>query len=476
MSETTATPSTQPPTTATRPWRYAIGMFGTSIPINMIKGSMILFYVDILGLDVRVYGAVMVVYAIIDAVDNPVLGYLSDRTRTRWGRRRPWLVIGAPLLAASTIGFFSAPTSLDGIGLVIWFAVFAILCEAFDSMLNANYGALLPELFPREKKRAVANSLRQGFQLGALVISLALTPLLTTSVFGTEETTEGFTTTAIIYGIIATIAIVFMALSAKENPRYATDRKPRFFATVVTIIRNPRFWQVGLASACYLSAMALVLAGLQLYVRYSLGLPVANALYLQAIVILFSVGGLVFWTRVVRRKGAPWTWRLSFVVLAVSFIPLFFANDLITAILAGVLVGLGYSGMLATNDLIVARVLDEDAEKHGEHREGLFLSAFGFFGRLNAIITGLALASLGIFFGYNSGDDPGTQPDLAYRFYLCVYPFILTVVGALIARFISVPENTAAAADEEPPSELDSDTQSDVRPDARPRDQETPAP
>src|SRR5690554_6296426 len=111
---------------STPPWRYAIGMFGTSIPINMIKGSMILFYVDILGLDVRMYAAVMIVYAVIDAIDNPVLGWLSDRTRTRWGRRRPWLLIGAPLLAASMIAFFSAPSTLEGVGLVVWFAVFAI--------------------------------------------------------------------------------------------------------------------------------------------------------------------------------------------------------------------------------------------------------------------------------------------------------------------------------------------------------------
>src|SRR5690606_1800596 len=58
---------------ATRPARYAVGMFGTSIPINLVKGSMILFYVDLLGLDVRLYGIVMFAYAIIDAVDNPVL-------------------------------------------------------------------------------------------------------------------------------------------------------------------------------------------------------------------------------------------------------------------------------------------------------------------------------------------------------------------------------------------------------------------
>lgn len=437
----------------TPPWRYAIGMFGTSIPINMIKGSMILFYVDILGLDVRAYGAVMVVYAIIDAIDNPVLGYLSDRTRTRWGRRRPWLLVGAPMLAASMIAFFSAPTSLDGMGLVLWFAVFAILCEAFDSMLNANYGALLPELFPKERSRAVANGMRQGFQLVALVISLAVTPLLTTRVFGTEETTTGFTITATIYAAIAVVVIVFMALGIKENPRYATDHRPRFLTGIKQILKNPLFWQVGLVGACYGIAMALVLSGIQLYVRYSLGLPVANALYLQAIVIIISAGGLFVWARVVARKGALWTWRLAFTILAASFAVLFFASDLVSALAAGVLVGIGWSGMLATNDLIVARVLDSDADTHGEHREGLFLSAFGFFGRLNGIVTGLALTSLGVFFGYNSGDDPGSDPGMAFRLYLCVYPFVLTAIGAVASRFVQVPEPPADVAEQPLPQE-----------------------
>ncbi|QDZ15906.1 MFS transporter [Humibacter ginsenosidimutans] len=443
-------PDIAAPARATPPWRYAIGMFGTSIPINMVKGSMILYYVDILGLDVRAYGIVMAIYAVIDAVDNPVLGYLSDRTRTRFGRRRPWLVVGAPLLAASMIAFFSAPTSLKGLGLVMWFAVFAIACEAFDSMINANYGALLPELFQHERRRAVANGLRQGFQLAALVLSLAVTPLLTTKVFGTEETTGGFRTTAIIYGIIAVVVIVYMALGARESPRYSTNIRPPLWSSIWSIVSNRLFWTVGLVGACYGIAMAIVLAGIQLYVKYSLGLPVSEALYLQAVVILIAVGGLAVWTRIVARKGALWAWRLAFAVLAISFVALFFATDLVTALLAGVLVGAGWSGMLATNDLITARVLDADAAAHGQHREGLFLSAFGFFGRLNSIVTGLALTSLGVFFGYNSGDDPGANPGFAFRVYLCVYPFLFAAVGAIAARFVRVPQPTADQPGESP--------------------------
>ncbi len=171
--------------------------------------------------------------------------------------------------------------------------------------------------------------------------------------------------TAVLYAVVATVAIVVMALGAQENPAYARAPRSRFLPTVLTILRSPLFWQVGVASACYLSAMALVLSGIQLYVRYSLGLPVAYALYLQGAVILVAAGALAGWTRVVAQRGAAWTWRLAFAVLAVGFVPLLLADGLATALPAGLLLAVGWSGMLATNDLVVARVLDHDAAAHG---------------------------------------------------------------------------------------------------------------
>jgi glycoside/pentoside/hexuronide:cation symporter, GPH family len=431
----------------TPPWRYAVGMFGTSIPINLIRGSILLFFVEILGMDVRAYGTVMVVYAIVDAIDNPVLGHLSDRTRSRSGRRRPWLLVGAPLLAASLVALFWVPEGVEGAALVAWFAVFAILCEAFDSLLNANYGALLPELFPDERAgRARANALRQGFQLVALILSLAITPLLTTSLLGTQDSVDGFRATSLLYAVISLVALLLMALGIRENPRYATAARPAFWRGAKAVVTNRWFWAVGLVSACYGISMALVLAGVQLYVLHTLRLPVGSTFVLMAVVIVVAAGGLVLWTRVVARRGALTTWRLAFAVLALSFAGLFLARDLGTAAAAGVVLGIGWSGMLATNDLVVARVLDGDADRHGEHREGLFLSAFGFFGRLNGAVTGLALISLGLWFGYDSGDDPGEDPGTAFRVYVSVYPFVLATIGAVASRFVRVPEVTPAAA------------------------------
>ena len=421
-------------------WRYSIGMFGLSIPINTIRVSTLLFYVDILGLDVRAFGTVMAVYAVIDAVDNPILGHLSDRTRSRWGRRRPWLVVGAVVLTAGLVGFFSAPSTLDGAALVAWFAFFAILSEAADSMYAANYNALLPELFPDEHRRAGANSLRQAFQLLAFAIALAATPVLTTSVFGSADSPEGFRTTAMVYAVLACSVLLLMALGVREDPSRATEEHAGLVTGARVILRNPHFWLVGVATACYLVPLAFVLAGVQLYVKYSLGLPVSQSLWLIGSAILIAAVALPGWTVLVRRRGAPLAWRLAFVILTAGFVPFYLATTLGSAIAGLGVVALGWSGLLATNDLIQARVLDDDVRRHGEHREGLFLSAFGFFSRLSGMTAGIGLGSLGLFFGYYSGEDPGPNPGQAFRVAVSVYPFVVALVGVVLSLLIRVPD------------------------------------
>src|SRR5512139_1429825 len=95
-------------------FNYAIGMFGTSIPINMLKTYAAIFYVDSLGMTTPQFSLMLLIYTFIDAIDNPVYGFLSDRTRSRWGRRRPWLVIGTPLLILCFIAFYSPPAFAAG--------------------------------------------------------------------------------------------------------------------------------------------------------------------------------------------------------------------------------------------------------------------------------------------------------------------------------------------------------------------------
>src|SRR5512135_2028629 len=195
-------------TSRLKSFNYAIGMFGTSIPINMLKSFAFIFYVDTLGMTTPQFSLMLLIYTFIDAIDNPVYGFLSDRTRTRWGRRRPWLVIGTPLLVLGFIAFYSPPAFLAGNSLVVYCMLFYMFTGTLDSVINANYGALFPELFRGDTSRANVNALRQAFQLVAMIISIALTPVVTGAI--------GYQLTAILYGLLGGAVILYMSLSSNE--------------------------------------------------------------------------------------------------------------------------------------------------------------------------------------------------------------------------------------------------------------------
>jgi GPH family glycoside/pentoside/hexuronide:cation symporter len=130
-------------------------------------------------------------------------------------------------------------------------------------------------------------------------------------------------------------------------------------------------------------------------------------------------------------------WRAALVVLAVAFIPLYFANSLVTAIICAALVGFGFAGVITTMDLIGAKIMDEDTQKHGLRREGIISNALGFMNRLSGLFTSTAFYLVFIIFGFESGLNPGPQPDLAARFLLTIFPPVLMVISFTFSFFIN---------------------------------------
>src|SRR5512137_2021790 len=227
-------------------FNYAIGMFGTSIPINMLKTFAFTFYVLGLGVTTKQWAAMLFIYTFIDAIDNPIYGFLSDRTRSRWGRRRPWLTIGTPLLILFFIAFYNLPAFLSGNSIFAYGMLFYILTGTLDSVINANYGALFPELFRDDESRAKTNALRQAFQLVAMIISIALTPMVTEAL--------GYGLTSIIYGILGGVVILYMTFTCREKDPQPEEAKPELLKALVDLLTNRKFWVAGFTNAFYSAA------------------------------------------------------------------------------------------------------------------------------------------------------------------------------------------------------------------------------
>lgn len=410
-------------------FNYAVGMFGTSIPINMLKTYAAIYYVDSLGMTTTQFALMLFIYTFIDAADNPIYGFLSDRTRTRWGRRRPWLVIGTPLLVLAFIIFYNPPAFLAGNSLVAYCMLFYILTGTLDSVINANYGALFPELFRTDASRASTNAMRQAFQLVAMIISIALTPIVTDAL--------GFGLTAIIYGILGGAVILYMALTTREVAITEEEIKPKFFESVRDLFLNKKFWIAGLANAFYSAAMSLVLSSMPFFTKYTLKIPNSQSTILFASVLIVAIVGVSVWAWLVRKYSLIPVWRAALAFLAVAFVPLYFANSLSTAIIGSVLVGFGFSGVITTMDLIGAKVMDEDTQKHKQRREGIISNALGFMNRLNGLFTSAAFSLVFILYGFESGDNPGVQPQNAARFLLTTFPFVMMLISFGFSFFIN---------------------------------------
>jgi len=421
---------------ATRPFDYAVGMFGTSIPINMFKTFAFIFYVDHLSaITAERFALILAVYTVIDAIDNPVYGFLSDSTRSPWGRRRPWLVIGAPLLALSFILFFNVPAFL-GEGSVFWYAlVMYMLTGTLDSLINSNYGALFPELFTTEKARAKTNALRQAFQLLAMIISIALTPMVTDKI--------GYSMTALAYSVLAVVVILYMAFNCHETPEAQALPKPQLFKTVIAIARNPKFWLYGLTNAAFFAALAVLQQSVSFFTKYVLEAEGMATTILLASVIVVAIIAIPVWVQIVKKLHLMKTWRVSLFYVTLTLIPLYFANSLVASVIVLVFLGFGYGGICVTMDIVGARILDEDKALYGVQREGTFASLTGVLNKTSGLFAALGFLLVSRIYGYESGEVPGPSPAAAGKFLVSVFPFAIMIFCCALSMFLRFKESEA---------------------------------
>ena len=422
-------------TKKTSPFRYGFAMFGTSIPINMFKSFAAIFYVDMLGLDMKKYSLVLFIYTFVDAIDNPVYGFLSDRTRTKWGRRRPWLLIGTPLLVLFFILFYNVPSFIESEKgmLFIYMLLMYILTGTLDSLVNANYGSLFVELFKKDADRAKTNGIRQICQLFAMAISIALTPMITEAI--------GYQLTSLIYGVLALAVMMYCFFGCKEDTVYEELEKPKLFGSILALVTNPRFWIFGLAGAFYSAAFSLISQAIPFFVKYTLGLGGSMTTVMLGIVLGVAVIGIVIWSKVLQKVDIMKVWRTGFIIMAVAFIPLFFVNSLVPTIAIAAVVGIGVAACLTTMDCIGAKIVDDDYRKHGIKREGIINSLMGVMNRLNGLYTSLAFYVASEYFGFISGDEPGDNPAMAARVLLCLFPAAAMIVASVITFFLKFPKD-----------------------------------
>jgi GPH family glycoside/pentoside/hexuronide:cation symporter len=427
----------QPIAPRNSPIAYGLGSFGLESLATVFTGFGMYYYIDRLGLAVAMAAIINSIYGIWDAVNDPLAGFLSDNTRTRWGRRRPWLLAGLPFYVGILVLVYAVPRPFLHGDSLFWYALMVFfLFEAVYSTMSVNYTALFPELFRDVRERARASSYLQGLGMLGELLGFSIPPLIYAKF--------GFVPMAVSFAGVAGITLLLGIIRSKENPNSVKAPPLDLKGAFGEVLRDRPFLLFALAVTFLMFTTGVYTLATPFYVQYSLGASPQGTSLILAIVFGAAILSVSIWGRLVPVQGIKRSWLLSVGVGAISPIILGLAPNLVAGAIGAALVGLSMGGINVCRVIIMADLVDQDLKRTGHRREAIYYSLVRVMGKLSRILQSLALGLLGLLFGYVSGDNPGPQPGNAFRFLIGVFPLVSVTMAWLISSRLSFSGNADA--------------------------------
>lgn len=425
--------------TQNSPISYGLGAFGLESLHTVFAAFFMFYYIDELGLAVGMAALVNVFYSVWDAVDDPLVGFLSDNTRTRWGRRRPWLLTGLPFYAGILILVYAVPGPFLQGNMLFWYALgIFLLFEFASTIMSVNYAALFPELFQGFRERARAGSYYQGLGMLGELAGSSIPPLI--------YARFGFVPMAVSFAGVAVITLFPAILQNKEDP-IALKAPPLDLKNAFgEVLKDRPFMLFTIALTFMASATGAYSLATPFWVKYTLAASPQATSFIFATVFIAGILSVSMWGRIVRIQGIKRTVLWSIGVTAASAILLGLASNLVLAAIGAAAAGAALGGANVCREMIMANFVDGNLKRTGHRREGIYYSLLRVIAKLSKILQSLDLVLLGLLFGYVSGENPGPHPENAFRFLISVLPFVFTSIAWFILRGLSF-ENDQAQPD-----------------------------
>ncbi len=372
----TATPSSPARLSLSYKFVWGIAALGTSLISGTFGSLLTVFYQDYLGLAARWIALAMAIYAIWNAINDPLFGYITDSTRSKRGRRIPYMRFTAPFLAFTFILVWLAPAKASQPALFGWMLGTMLLYDTCYTIIGLVYSALLPEVTELDADR-------HGLQISASVLGLIGTLLgfLIPDFFrpkaGAELSFLPLQVSMAVVGVVSAILILITTLRVKERPEFHLVDKPVPLGKALGFTFTSRSFLI-LAAQNFMSILmnSLLLGALFYLADYVLQVPAM--IPLMAVFIPLIIG-IALTGPIRQRLGVVGAQQLLLVIAGIGLILLTFVpKSLILVCLA--VAGFGLAGPQTLTNVLFAEVADEDELRSGVRREG------AFFG-VNALLT-----------------------------------------------------------------------------------------
>ena len=384
----------------------------------IVKQLLVLsFLTNYLNVPVGIAGLLTTSVLIFDIITDPIVGYLSDRTHSRWGRRVPWMVIGALILSGGIIGLFGVPQSLSLSGTIIWVGGFFALATVGFTMVAIPYGATAGEMTQDPKERSTMMGFRMAFASVGILLGGAVIPQLA------GGTREGHFIAAIYVAPIIILSIWGSLWSTRTAPRILSPSARGFMSTWLLVFKNKPFVILVCLYGIMTLAIALITAGLPFAAIYlifdsgnSLLSPASTALGILSLLFACFVFGSIlsqaFWVWMSARLGKVGALIFGLVIYIILLIAIFVnlpSVDIMLMAILFVVAGMTNGAYQQIPWAIYPDLMDITRSESGDAIEGAFSAIWLFGQKVANAIAPLILSLILALFGWRESGEGFTD-------------------------------------------------------------------
>ncbi|MBD2356069.1 MFS transporter [Tolypothrix sp. FACHB-123] len=431
---------------------YGAGDLGPAINANISVFFLLVFFTNVAGIPAGLAGSILMIGKIWDAVNDPFVGFLTDKTQSRrWGRRLPWLLYGAiPFGVFFFLQWIVPPFSVWG--LFWYYVVIGLISQVFYTVVNLPYTAMTPELTQDYDERTSLNSFRFTFSIGGSILSLILSKIVFSQI---SDRAQQYVVLAAICTIISVLSLYWcvygtrdrvLAFEAKRIQLEEPPSIPFFDQLKIVFTNRPFLFVIGIYLCSWLGVQ-ITASIIPYFVVYCMRLPEADVPTTMIAVQGTALIMLFFWSNLSKKVGKKVVYFLGMILWIIAAAGLYFLQpgQITIMYIMAVMAGFGVSTAYLVPWSMIPDVIELDELQTGQRREGIFYGfmvllqkfglAFGLF------LVGNALQAYGFKEAVAGQTELPTQPEsalLAIRLAVGPLPTICLIAGLFLTYFYPI--------------------------------------
>jgi len=402
---------------------YGVGDVGNAVVNSAIQFFLMIFYTDAALIAPGLVASALLVGKIWDGINDPLFGWISDRTSSRFGKRRVYMIFGALPLAIAIFLLWRVPRGLSDTWVFVWIAFTFVLFDTAWTLTNVPYYALTAELTDDYDERSSLTAFRMVLGVPAYIVGAALTPAIV-GLFATQR--AGYGAIGIIYGVLAAVVLWVAAAGLKERKRISQSKAGTPpLQTFLATLKNRPFVQLLGAYLVANTAFALIKTLMAYFLTYQLGME--DQVPVVMFLLLVFVGLFLFpWKMLSERwnKGPAYALGLAIGGLALAATFLLPHEPTGWVYLIAVVAGIGFSANWVFPWAMVPDVVEYDRMETGEHRGGMYYGVWGLAVKVSEALGITATGWVLQLYGYAPNVEQSARTLFGMRLFFGPVPLV----------------------------------------------------